>query len=216
MEKSYRCIYQEMKYSILFFSILLPIFVLGQPINQNDTAAIYKLVIDTLLLNKSSIIAETSGTVHHYDLYGNFKQARLKAIEELEAQGKLFPVWVEQDATKYETTVTEVLREIGIEFDTIAMKDIVLSGQINLTKLLPTYKFLQTNKAPLGYSSLENFLKKKMAFRLSELLFVKQLNVAVLKVTIEKKSNRNEHSELIVLLKQHDNWTILKRIQSSS
>jgi hypothetical protein len=141
-----------MKFLILLLSILLPLLIFGQPLQRNDTAEIYKLVIDTLQVNRKTIIAETFGTVYHYDLYGNFKESRRKAIEANEAKGYYFTVWVEPDATTYETTVITVLKEFGIQFDTITMKDFSSSGKIYLNKLLPSYKLLPRKKAPLGYS----------------------------------------------------------------
>lgn len=193
--------------------ILLPILILGQSLHRNDTVEIYKLVIDSLQLNGKAIIAETLGTVYHYDLYGNFKESRRKAIENMEAQGYYFTVWVEPDATTYETTVITVLKEFGIQFDTITRKDISSSGKIYLNKLLPGYKFLPRKKAPLEYSYYTNFFKKRTAFGISELLFITGINVAVLKVTEERKDNHNEKTELIVLLKQNDEWAIIKRIK---
>ena len=178
----------------------------------NDTFAVYKTLLDSIL-NDEKVIGQTAGRVVYADIYGNYDARRQVAIEEMEAQGSLFVLWVEPE--RYQKSVVSILREHGIDFDTIRLEDIVWTRQVDLQSLFRSRKFVNTHKTPIGYSSFNNLFKEKRVVRISELSFIRRLDVAVAKVQLEKRSNKNEWFEMIVLRKGQNSWKVLARTKSS-
>lgn len=204
---------RTMKFLPPFLCLILYTITSAQAQEHNDTTAIYKLLLDTLFRNVN-VISTTGGVIVYADLYGNYDAMRRITDEEMEAQGKIFVIWVEPE--RYPRSVATVLRQKGIGFDTIRLNDVVWVRHLNLGEIFPSYKFVDVNKDPLRYSFFDNFFKVKQAVRLSELLLIPKLNVAVVKVRSVKRNNNSEWTEMIILHKEEDKWRILDRIKSSS
>lgn len=185
--------------------------VSAQSGERNDTAAIYKLVIDSIYKG-DYIVSQTAGQVLYSDIYGNYDEIWMKGVKKMEDEEKLFIICAEP--LKYQKSVVAILQEKGIDFDTITRDEMLATGPIDLKNLFSHDRFISFNKAPLGYSYFGNFLKKKQSLLFSELVFLKGLNIAILTAIANTKSNKNEWSELIVLHKEHDRWHILDRIRN--
>ncbi len=132
----------------------------------------------------------------------------------MEAEGKILVMWFEPE--RYQKSVVTILRENKIAFDTLKLEDVVWTWPLDLQSLFPAHQFVKADKAPLGHSFFSNFFKEKRAILLSQLLFVKGLNVAVVKAKIQKRSNKDEWFEIIVLRKEQNEWQVLERTKSSS
>ena len=202
-----------MKFLPPFLWLFLCAITSAQAQEHNDTVAIYKLLLDTIFKNEN-VLPTTAGAIVYADLYGNYDEMRRRGDEEMDAQGKILVSWVEPE--RYPSSIATVLRENGVGFDTIQLNDVVWVRDVNLRRLFPLHKFIDVNKAPLGYSFLDNLFKVKQAVRLSELLLIPKLNVAVVKVRTERRSNKDEWTEMIILRKEKDEWKILERMKSSS
>jgi hypothetical protein len=201
-----------MKFLLVLLYSTFSQLLFAQLQERNDTVAVYKAVLDSFS-KEDIVIASTSGKVMYADIYGNYDEQRLKDNKEMAAQGRIMVMWVEPE--RYPKSVATVIRENGVAFDTIRHEEVVWTKPAELQNLIPSYKFLSNNEAPLGYSFFGNLFKQKRALRFSELLFVKRLNVAVMKVRVEKRSNKDEWVEMIVLRKEQNGWQILDRIKSS-
>ena len=174
----------------------------------NDSVSVYKKVLDSLLADEK-VISTTAGAVVYADIYGNYDEMRRRDDSLMESEGSLFVMWVETE--QYRRSIATILRENKIAFDTITPENAVRTGQLDLSNVLYSRQFIKASKAPLGYSYFENFFKEKRAVQLSELLFVKGLNVAIVKTKIEKRNNKGECYEMIVLRKEQNEWKVLGR-----
>jgi hypothetical protein len=202
-----------MKFLLVILYSTLSLSIFAQSPITNDTVAVYKKVLDSLFKSEK-VIATTEGKVVYADIYGNYDKMRRWGDSVMEAQGKIFVMWVEPE--QYQKSVATILRENKIAFDTIKLEDVVWTRPVNLQSFFPAQQFVKADRAPLGHSFFDNFFKEKRTIRLSELLFVKGLNIAVVKAKIDNRSNKGEWFEMIVLHKDQNEWKILDRTKSSS
>lgn len=189
----------------VFFAIvlLLSLSAVGQEGSNNERKKIYQHVIIEFIDKDAFVINETFTPITRYDIDGNYEKWFYQSFPK--------SMVISVVPVKYESTVFDLLQSKGASLDTISIFRQIETFELDsLSKYGVPVKLIPFTEAPIRHSFFGNLFKKKKAVGLSRILFDEKNQIAIVKLQVysKKKQMTANHSKIIILQKQGDDWKV--------